>query len=163
VVNLKKLLKQRLNDAKKIALLAIGSDLRADDAAALLVARALKGAPRKKKHGFKIFIGETAPENLTGEIKKFKPSHVLIVDTMEMGMRPGKTFLIDPSSIGNDVSFSTHKMPVRVLADYLLSSLPGCQVLILGIQAKCLEFGAPVSLPVKRTIREVVRILRSCL
>ena len=67
---LKTSLKNRLEGAAKIAVLGIGSLLRADDAAGMLVAEEVEKrcGKTKGKPEVKVFFGETAPENLTGEI-----------------------------------------------------------------------------------------------
>ncbi|MCX5686330.1 MAG: hydrogenase maturation protease, partial [Candidatus Omnitrophica bacterium] len=91
--DLKKTLAGRLAGAKKIAVLAIGSELRRDDSAGILVAEELEKNLKNSKARrvpLKIFIGGTAPENLTGVIKKFKPSDILIVDALEMNRKPGE-------------------------------------------------------------------------
>jgi hydrogenase 3 maturation protease len=142
VQTLKTTLLHRLAGAKRVAVLGIGSDLRADDAAGNIAAvRLMKAlARRKKKAPAKVFLGETAPENLTGEIKRYKPSHLVIVDTADLRKKPGSIFIFKPEALGEGVSFSTHKMPARILVDYLVTSL-GCDVTIIGIQPGSVAFG----------------------
>ena len=81
--NLEKFLKNRLKEASRVAILAIGSEFRGDDAAGLLVAENLKKLLKVSSRKFKVFIGATAPENLTGDIKRFNPSHILLVDSID--------------------------------------------------------------------------------
>jgi len=61
----------------------IGSELRADDVRVSSSPRQIKNNWRKEKKTLtqiqQSLIGATAPENLHGEIKKFKPSHLVIV------------------------------------------------------------------------------------
>ena len=159
---LKKALKSRLEGAKRIALLGIGSEFRGDDASGVLVAGALEKSFKlvKKNPVFRVFIGATAPENLTGEIKRFKPTHLIIVDTVEMKEKPGTILLLDPQEVGGGVSFSTHKMPAKILIEYFLSSFTA-QILILGIQPKSIEFGTPPVAAVKGAIKDVVKAIGS--
>ena len=63
-------LKPELKGASKIVVLGVGSELRGDDIAGILAAENLKGKTSDK---LQVLIGGTAPENLTGEIKKLKP------------------------------------------------------------------------------------------
>lgn len=87
------ILRKRLDDAKKIAVLGIGSELRADDAAGLLVAKQIRMSfPQSQR--VKIFLGHTAPENLISQIKKFKPLHLIIIDALDMAKRPGGQVLL---------------------------------------------------------------------
>jgi len=148
-----------LAGARKTALLAIGSDLRGDDIAGILVARGLEKAIKKSKRParLKLFIGSTAPENLTGEIIRYRPSHIIIVDTVEMKKRPGTVVLLSPDSIGGGATFSTHIMPARVLVDYLLESLNNCAIMMIGIQPKSIRFGEGPSKEVKKTAALISR------
>ncbi|MCX5678164.1 MAG: hydrogenase maturation protease [Candidatus Omnitrophica bacterium] len=157
---LRKTLKNRFHNAEKIAVLGIGSDLRADDVSGMLAARSLKDklSKRKARVPVKIFFGETAPENLTGEIKKFKPSHLIMIDTIDAGKRAGSIYLFKPEDVGGGASFSTHKMPAKILIDYLVNSC-GCQATVIGIQPKRIDFGKAVSKSVETAAEKVAVIL----
>ncbi|MFH1398134.1 MAG: hydrogenase maturation peptidase HycI [Candidatus Omnitrophota bacterium] len=160
MITLKKDLEEKFKAAGKIALLGIGSQLRSDDAAGILVAKGLEEIQgrAKDKPEFKVFIGGTAPENVTGEIKKFKPTHLIIVDSAEAGKDPGTIMLIDPGQVGG-VSFSTHTLPPRIMVDYLQDSLK-CVVIMLGIQPKTIKFGEAVSPAIVGAVKEVVKTLK---
>jgi len=162
MLKLSTLIKNRLQNAKRIALLAVGSELRADDAAGLLAAGILAADTRRKKRvKFKVFLGETAPENLTGEIKKFAPSHLIIIDSADSGRRPGQVSLINPQEAGG-VSFSTHKVPLKIMADYLWESC-ACSTLIIGIKPKSLNFMGSICPEVKKAVTLVSRAIKEAL
>jgi hydrogenase 3 maturation protease len=160
VISLRKTLKETLRSSiavgGKLAVLGIGSELRGDDGAGILIVEKLqKSLSRlKKRPAVKIFIGGTAPENLTGEIKRYKPSHIIIVDTADFKEKPGTVVVLDPRDVGSGVSFSTHKMPAKILVDYLQKSFP-CEVTIIGIQPKTVDFGKPLSKAVADRAKEV--------
>lgn len=158
MANLKTILKQKLKDAKRIVVLGIGSELRADDAAGLLVAEELKKIKNLK---LKVFLGSTAPENFTGEIIKFKPTHILIVDSVDTDQKPGFILLINPEEVGG-VSFSTHMLPVKMMVDYLLASLE-CEIIIIGIQPKVLLFGETISKEVKKSTKQISGVIKQIL
>lgn len=158
MANLKTILKQKLKDAKRIAVLGIGSELRADDAAGLIVAEELKKIKNLK---LKVFLGSTAPENFTGEIIKFKPTHILIVDSVDTDQKPGFILLINPDEVGG-VSFSTHMLPVKMMVDYLLASLE-CEIIIIGIQPKVLLFGETISKEVKKSTKQISGVIKQIL
>lgn len=153
--NLKTILKENLTGAKKVAVLGVGSELRADDIAGMQAAEQLKKNYKgnSKYPKLKVFLGATAPENLTGEIKKFGPSHLLIIDSADTGAKPGTIFFIKPEEV-EGVSFSTHMMPLKLMIDYIVQSI-NCRIIILGIQPKILQFGKPISKEVKQSIRQV--------
>lgn len=153
-------LKSSLAGAGKLAVLGIGSDLRGDDGAGILVVEKLQNSlsKLKKRPPVRIFIGGTAPENLTGEIKRYKPSHIIIVDTADFKEKPGTVILLDPQDVGGGVSFTTHKMPARILVDYLQKSFP-CNVIIIAIQPKNVDFGKPLTRAVEGSAKEVALAL----
>jgi hydrogenase 3 maturation protease len=156
--NLKTILKKKLKDARKIAVLGIGSELRADDAAGLLVAEELKKIKNLK---LKVFLGFTAPENLTGEIIKYKPTHIIIIDSVDTDQKPGFILLVNPEEVGG-VSFSSHMLPVKMIVDYLLESLK-CEIIIIGIQPKTLMFGETISKEVKKSIKQISDVIQQIL
>ena len=173
--SLKTALRRNLKDAGRVAVLAIGSSLRGDDAAGLQVADRLRRIRAKRRaktahstlrtphSALRIFLGETAPENLTGEIKKFRPTHLVILDAADAGRkRPGSITLIQHDLLRGGSSISTHNMPVNVLIQYLQQSVP-CKVLILGIQPKSREYGRPLSAPVKKAVQRAAAALAASL
>jgi hydrogenase 3 maturation protease len=133
--------------------------MHSDDAAGMLVARKLENISPRSKKGIrsKVFFGHTAPENLTGQIKKFKPTHIIILDAVDMRKKPGEAYCVDFTQ-ESGISFSTHRLPVKLLSDYLGQCL-SCQVLLLGIQPKCLTFGQPISPEVKASCQKLAVLL----
>jgi len=149
-------LKQGLKGATQVVVLAVGSDLRADDAAGLLVAEQL--TPSDKLH---VLIGATAPENLTGQVKRLKPSHLIIVDAADMGDPVGTAKLIASANIGGH-SFSTHALPMKVMIDFILADAP-CEVLVVAIQPKSVKFGGPVDPAVSEAVQIVAKAISDSL
>jgi len=163
MADLKNSLKSELVGAKKVAVLGVGSELRADDNAGMLAAQELENSSKDiSKHiQFQVFFGHTAPENLSGEIRKFEPGHVVIIDAADMEKKPGEISIFTPESAGG-ISFSTHKLPIKVLAQYLSQSFE-CRVIIIGIQPKTLDFGKDVSKEVKKAVGEVAHAIQEIL
>jgi hydrogenase 3 maturation protease len=163
VKNLKATLQNKLKDAKKIALLGIGSELRGDDAAGIIVAKLLDKPFRgiNKKIKFKVFIGETAPENLTGEIKRFAPTHMIIVDSADLKKKTGQIALLDPENT-TGVSFCTHQLPFKIMADYLYQAIK-CEIMIIGIQPGRLDFGSVASKEIKKSAKSIADIIKEVL
>jgi hydrogenase 3 maturation protease len=160
-LNLKTILKNSLNDARKIAVVGVGSELKGDDKAGMLVAAQLE-KKCKKDCGcpqLEVFFGATAPENLTGEIKKFQPTHLIIIDAADVGREPGTIEIISPDQVGG-ISFSSHMLPIKVMVDYLLKSID-CKVMIIGIQPQSLAYNAPPTPRVRRSIQQVASALAS--
>ena len=128
-----------LHDGNKIAFLGVGSPLRADDSIGLYIVteleKRLQSGPERQ---YRFFLGESAPENFSGEIRGQSPSHLVLFDAAEMDAAPGTFRLIPPEQI-TSTSFSTHTLPLKILADYLVKTT-GCRIVIVGIQPKLLEF-----------------------
>jgi len=143
------------NDA--VAILGCGSELRGDDAVGPLVASSLADLAGRAQ----AFNGDVAPENQTGAIKQFNPGLVLLVDALDMGLEPGEARLIDPDEV-EGVSFSTHMLPLPIIMDYLRREI-GCPVLLIGIQAKSLEFLGAMTPEVARAGEALVAELRQLL
>jgi hydrogenase 3 maturation protease len=139
--------------------LGVGSELRGDDAAGMLISDRLREHFRDRlgPSVFRVFPGETAPENFTGELKKFQPSHLLIVDCADFGKAPGEAVLASPDEI-TGISFSTHRLPLFVLTDYLSKLFP-CEIRILGIQPGTLELFHPITEPVQKTVDSLTVLL----
>ena len=137
-------------------MLGVGSELRGDDIAGILVLESLKKSKKKLRREvkLKVFEGSTAPENLTGEIITFKPTHLIIVDTADIGEKPGVVLLLRADEVGRGVSFSTHKIPPKILIDYFAHSLK-CEIVVIGIQPKSIGFGKPVSKAVITSSRSI--------
>ena len=156
-------LKSQLRKAGRIAVLGVGSELRGDDVAGILAARLLAehGPAVRKGRTLEVFVGDTAPENMTGEIKKFKPTHLVIIDSADIGKKAGAIKLIDPDKVGG-ISFSTHKLPLKILADYLRQSI-GCEIIIIAIQPGILDFGSAVSREVEKSAKQVSLALKACM
>ena len=161
--NLATLLKNRLASARKVVVLGVGSELRADDAAGLMVCRALKNPSKDNKlsRRLKVVFGETAPENMTGLVRRLKPTHVIIVDCADISKKAGAIALIEHDAV-KGVSFSTHQLPMEIMAGYLEREL-NCDVIVIGIQPKTIKFGAPVSGAVKKAALKLAREIEASL
>ncbi len=140
-----------LQNSKRIAVLGVGNEDKGDDGAGVEFVKILR-AKIKSPDLLLTEAGKT-PENFTGEIKRFKPDLTLLVDAADFGGRPGEVILASPDMI-KGASFSTHSLPLSVLAEYIQRET-GSTVLLLGIQPKQIELGAELSAEVKSTIRRL--------
>lgn len=140
-------------------MLGVGSELRGDDFAGVLVARRIEAwRKRAKVERVAGFEGCSAPENVTGQIAKFRPSHLLLVDAARLGKSPGDVELLDAAKI-TGVSFSTHMLPAPIILDYL-EKTAGCRALVVGIEPTQTDVLGPISEPVARAIDAVVETVR---
>ncbi len=126
-----------LQGATKITVLGVGSELRSDDIAGLLVARALADAFPDSEMLLAI-EGATAPENFTGQIIRFAASHLVIVDCADTGETPGTVTVFPVADIGG-VSSNTHTLPLKIIVDYLNKFAP-CDTIVIGIAPRSVAF-----------------------
>ena len=107
----------------------------------------------------RIYTGNTAPENFSGEIKKFYPDHLIVIDAADLREEPGSIMIIDPEII-DGVSFSTHMLPLKVMLQYIQKEI-GCRITILGIQVADVAYGNPVTEKINHSIKETITILEN--
>ena len=137
---------------------------KSDDRLGCALARALARALAKKLPAYpdiRIVSGGEAPENFTGAIRAFAPSHVILLDAVDHGLAAGTVFLADESSIrvGDMIS---HHLPLRLLMRFLGTSLP-CRVILVGVQPRTLLPGNKLSAPIKKTLPLLAEFLAETL
>jgi hydrogenase 3 maturation protease len=139
----------------RTCLVGIGNDLRGDDSAGLVVARALlDDEPCRNDPDLLILEGGPAPENPTGKIRAFQPELVLFIDAAQMDEPPGTVQWIPLDAI-DGMSASSHSLPLSMLAQYITADL-GCDVAVLGIQPGQNAIGAELTPPVRAAVDEIV-------
>jgi hydrogenase 3 maturation protease len=151
--NLYAFLSERIGGFTRLAVLGVGSVLRADDAAGMEIVRILEERLAPEQSCVRLFGGETAPENFCGSIKRFAPTHLLIVDAADVGLFPGQFADICPQDVGGP-TYCTHMLPLKIMVDYLVRET-GAEVTLLGIQYRTLEFDGEMSPEVKAAVGTV--------
>lgn len=148
-----------LKDAKKVVILCVGNELRCDDAAGLIVGRELQ---KRITANTEIFISHTVPENFTGLLKRSKPTHIMLVDTVYIpDKQPGSVLLLKKNDISKDL-IHTHSIPLTYLMGYIEDRCDAHCILI-GIVPKNLKFGLELSIEIKKAIAKVVRTVSKVL
>ncbi len=155
---LRDFLKERLADTKRLAILGVGSVLRGDDAAGILIVeRLMEAFPQEAYPNLSIYAGGTAPENFSGNLRLFAPDHLLIVDAADAGAEPGSIVDIPRVEIGGP-SFSSHMLPLKIMVDYLINET-GTNVTMLGLQYKDIAFGEDLSPEMREAVDELTDAL----
>ncbi len=145
-----KIITEKLAASQRPAVLGVGSVLKGDDAAGMLLAEKLKG---RAPTAMLVMAGSTAPENFTGVIKEYSPDTLFIVDAAKMGQKAGQIQLIDTTDIAG-ATFSTHMLPLPLMLDYLKAET-GCAVVCIGIEPKTTEFGVEVCAEVNEAVERL--------
>jgi hydrogenase 3 maturation protease len=102
-----------------------------------------------------------APENQTAELRRFAPEMILLVDAADMGQEPGSIRWIEIDEI-DGMSASTHTLPLSMLAKYLSLEL-ACDIQLLGIQPRSIDFEERISEDVLQAVNEIVTELSQSL
>ncbi|HEX7502378.1 MAG TPA: hydrogenase maturation protease [Acidobacteriota bacterium] len=145
-------------------MLGIGMDWKSDDRLGCALAQALARALAKKRPaapGIRVASGGEAPENFTGTVRAFLPSHVVLLDAVDHGLEPGTVFLADERSIAVG-DMTSHHLPLKLLMRFLSDSIP-CRVILVGIQPLTLRPGGRLSAPVRRTLTRLAGFLAETL
>lgn len=141
--------------ADKIGFLGVGNPLRADDSVGLYIVAGLQEhLEGKTGKQLQFYQGESAPENFSGAIREFAPQVLFIFDAAELNEDPGDFRLIECDQIGG-ASFCTHMLPLKILANYLVATA-GCEVIVVGVQPKYLEFAYPLSQAVEKAAGQFI-------
>jgi hydrogenase 3 maturation protease len=147
--------------------LGIGNPLGGDDAVGTLVVDIINqmlGTPGDGRHSVegpmldRITAIDTSavPENYTSVIHRYRPDLLILVDAADMGL-PAGTARIIPAERIKALSFSTHHMPLSMFISYVREFCG--KVLLVGIQPKQTETGAPISEVVSKNARKLARTI----
>jgi hydrogenase 3 maturation protease len=159
-MELDQFLKKELVNTKKLAILGAGAILKADDGAGVIITERLQEIFNEDNcRNLRIYTGNTAPENFTGEIKKFNPDHLIVIDAADLQEEAGSIMIIDPEVI-DGVTFSTHMLPLKVMLQYIQKEI-GCRVTIIGIQIADVTYGKQVTEKISHSIKETICILEN--
>ncbi|MCU0236089.1 MAG: hydrogenase maturation protease [Acidobacteria bacterium] len=149
-------MREQLRGSQRVFVLGIGMDWKSDDrlgpALARALAQALPAEPR-----LSVVSGGEAPENFTGAIRAFAPSHVILLDAVDHGRPPGTAFLVDEGAITMG-DMTSHRLPLKLLMRFLAASIP-CRVILVGVQPRTLLPGRRLSSPVRRTVAPLAAFL----
>lgn len=144
----------------RIALVGVGQDLHGDDAVGLEVIRALRRR-LGERDGLLLIEAGPAPENVTGALRRFAPSLIVLVDAAMMDEAPGTVRFLDPA-MTDGISASSHTLPPSLVADFLARELR-CAVCLLGIEPDMTDFPAPRSAIVRRATGRIASRLAALL
>lgn len=144
---------------KHLAIVGIGHELRGDDAVGVMIARQLQ-EQLQERDNLLILDAGVAPENITGQLRRFKPDIVLLIDAVDTGQDAGIIAMIDLDSKLVERVASTHTISLRLFADYLQTEF-GCAVYLLGIQAMQISLNQALSSPVKISAQDIVQCFLS--
>jgi hydrogenase 3 maturation protease len=152
--NVKQILKDWLGEEFRLAIIGIGNLLKSDDGLGVVIVNELQ---EKTTDNVLLIDCGTVPETYVGPIRKFSPSHVLMIDAAEIGSKPGKFRFVFPEEI-QGLTISTHTLPLNVFADYLKRET-NAEIALLAVQPKNLDFGESLSSEVSNTVKSLINTI----
>jgi hydrogenase maturation protease len=108
---------------------------------------------------------EYGVENCFGEIDRFKPRYLIIIDAalFENG-RPGDIIVASEESISEvNLVLSTHNIPLTLLIDLMKKTWRLEKIYVIGIYPKSMDLGLEVSLEVSSSIERLVEEIKKCI
>jgi hydrogenase 3 maturation protease len=150
-------LKDFISDAKRIAILGIGNDLRTDDGLGPFIVNSLC------LDDSRIMIENvgSVPEGFAHPLAKFGAERVIMIDAADMQKPPGHIELVTKDRIGG-ISISTHSMPLSFLMMYLEQETGG-KTILLGVQPKSIQFGEGLNPEIKEVAEKIITSLERLL
>lgn len=145
-----------LSRTPRLALLGIGNELNGDDAAGVLLVRALRGRLTSRPHILLLEAG-LAPEAFTAPLRRFAPDCIILIDAALLDEAPGTVALVDWRDT-DGLSATTHTLPPSVLVKFIHQEL-GCPVEMILIQPEDIEFDHHITPAVRRAVGQVVASL----
>jgi len=152
--NVKQILMDWLGKDFRLVIIGIGNLLKNDDGLGVVTVKKLQG---KLTNNILLIDCGTVPETYVGPIRKFNPSHVLMIDAAELGSNPGTVRFVFPDEI-QGLTISTHALPLNVFADYLKKEIH-TKIALLAVQPKNLDFGESLSLEVLDAVKSLSNMI----
>lgn len=143
-------LKDFIKDAKRIAILGIGNDLRTDDGLGPFIVSSIQ----IDNPDIMIENVGSVPEGFARPLADFGAERVILIDAADMMKSPGHIELVTKDRIGG-INISTHSMPLSFLMMYLEQETGG-QTILLGVQPKSIQFGEGLTPKIQEVAEEIV-------
>ncbi len=145
---------------RRIVFAFVGSPLRRDDRAALILVDKLGSEQR----GNILFLKcEYGLENCLSEITSFKPEVLVVVDAVYAEeLEPGEVILTSKEHLREKIGLvTTHNIPITLVLETLQREAGVKEVYLLGIRVKDTGFGEEVSIEVLSSIDKLLEIIKS--
>ncbi len=127
-----------------IVVVGVGNRLRRDDGIGVRIVEELKKEIKNPEIEF--LLGETVPENLIKKINDLKPKKVFLIDAVDFSGELGNVMSIE----NQKGSGFTHKLSYN-----LFSKLLNCELKIIGIQPKNIDYGEELSNELEKKIDQI--------
>lgn len=145
-------------NGSRIVLMGVGNELRHDDGVAQTIIKQLNECNNETILAVDC---QNVPENFTSFVKRFNPTHIILIDAVDFGANPGDFEIFEIQDI-ESLRITTHKASLAVMASYLQQET-SAHIFIIGIQPANSSFGIGLSNDVKKAVNSIVGSLRTVL
>jgi hydrogenase 3 maturation protease len=136
----------------KYLVMCIGNREGGDDSVGPYIADILK---KENLNEIKVINAGTIPENYTGTVKKYKPENLVIIDAIDMNLKPAEIRIVPKEKIGV-MHISTHGIPLSVLINYLEKYVNN--IFLVGIQPE--KMSGQISKSVLESANKIIENIR---
>ena len=136
----------------KYLLMCIGNREGGDDSVGPYIADILK---KEYLNEIKVIDAGTIPENYTGKVKQYKPENLVIIDAIDMNLKPAEIRIVPKEKIGV-MHISTHGIPLSVLINYLEKFVKN--IFLVGIQLE--KMSGQISKSVLESANKIIENIR---
>jgi len=145
--------------SRKVVIAGLGNPIRTDDYVGLKVVEQLKG---KLPNTVLLLEAETVPESYLSDVEEFEPSHVLIIDAANLGLKSGQARLVDVEMTANYSAITTHLLPLRIFCEYIKQAT-GAKIALLLIEPGSMAFGEGLTPKVEAAAQRLTKVLAGLL
>ncbi|PKM99049.1 MAG: hydrogenase 3 maturation endopeptidase HyCI [Elusimicrobia bacterium HGW-Elusimicrobia-3] len=128
----------------------LGSTLRADDGVGPYVCSHVKFS----RPDLLLLDAGTTPENVAQTAINWKPDKLILVDAAHFKGTAGEVRVIPLEAINQAMPISTHSFPLSVTFS-IIKEDTGCELAVVGVQAKSLDYREGLSPEVEKTAIEL--------
>ncbi len=136
----------------KTVFVGIGNNLRGDDGIGPLIIERLRQLMSRP-----CIDAGSVPENSFGPIAKENPDTVVIIDAVQLFLKPGAYRLLSAEEV-LETGFSTHTLSPSVFMQYLKEAT-NAEVYLLGIQPMSTELGSGVSAQLEESVNKIITLI----
>ncbi|HAT71456.1 MAG TPA: hydrogenase 3 maturation endopeptidase HyCI [Elusimicrobia bacterium] len=130
--------------------ITLGSILRADDGVGPYVCANVKFS----RHDLRLLDAGTTPESIAQTAIDWKPEKIIIIDAAHFEGVAGEVRVIPLEAINQHAVISTHSFPLSVTFS-IVKEDTGAEIVVVGVQAKSLDYQEGLSPEVERTAFEL--------
>jgi hydrogenase 3 maturation protease len=138
---------------KKLVIVGVGNTLRGDDGIGPVLVERLRGKTRAT-----LIDGADVPENYLDVVEAARPDVVLIIDSVELGSKPGTVALIEIEQLAG-ARLTTHNTTLAPFAE-AVHVATGAHVFVLAIQPGDTSLRSPMSIPVEAILPSLEKLFR---